>query len=546
MVFDGRKGYIDTPAITTNLGVKTLEAWVRLENVDQRGGGVIGIQSLDGLIFDGIVFGERQAKHWMAGSNFFKRTKEFNGIAETEADKRVVHVALAYHADGTIAAYRDGRPYGTPYKSSGLVTFEAGQSQIIFGVRHTPPGGNKMLAGTLVRARLYDRALSDEEVAASAGAGSDYVAEADIVAQLTPEKATWRRQLQADITQLTARRAKLESEGIVKAFVAIPKLPGVGHVLRRGNVTDPGDEVVPAGIKSLAGLDSTFGLKPDAPDADRRVQLARWITDRRNPLFARTMVNRLWLYHFGAGLVDTPNDLGFNGGRPSHPELLDWLAAEFIDQGFSIKAMHRLIVTSATYRQASTTHAEAAKVDAGNRWLWHKSPVRLEAEVIRDAMLATSGKLDPTIGGRGYTDNRTYFFKGSQFYEPIEQVGNEFYRRTLYRMWARGGRSPLLDTLDCPDPSTTAPKRAVTTTPLQALALMNNAFVLHMADSLADRIVADTPNRGDARVIRAYQLTLQRGPRADELGVASDFVERHGLAAFCRVLFNSNEFIYLD
>src|SRR5262249_51069427 len=145
---------------------------------------------------------------------------------------------------------------------------------------------------------------------------------------------------------------------------------------------------------SLSGISSDFGLDDKSGDGERRHALAEWITAPKNPLFARVLVNRLWQWHFGAGLVDTPSDFGFNGGRPSHPELLDWLAAEFQQSGFRLKAMHRLMVTSASYRQESRFRPELAKIDAGNRLVGRKSPVRLEAEALRDAMLHVSGKLN--------------------------------------------------------------------------------------------------------------------------------------------------------
>ena len=215
------------------------------------------------------------------------------------------------------------------------------------------------------------------------------------------------------------------------------------------------------------------------------------------------IVNRLWHHHFGVGLVDTPSDFGFNGGRPSHPELLDWLASELVREKWSLKKLHRIIVLSATYRQESKPRADALKLDADNRLLWRRSPQRLEAEAVRDTMLDISGQLDRTVGGQGYQDFCSYFFKGTQFYEPIELDGSK-QRRTLYRMWARGGRNPFLDTFDCPDPSTTTPRRAVTTTPLQALSLMNNAMMLTAAEHFAG---ASAPKRERTRKSRSCALS---------------------------------------
>ena len=165
---DGKTGYAVTAPLPRELKAKTLEVWVRLDNLDQRGGGAISVQTRDGGRFDAIVFGEQEAGIWMAGSEFFRRYRRVGGKAEKEAVNRVVHMAITYADDGTIRVYRDGRPYGTPYRSSGPVAFPAGETQVVFGLRHAPAGGNRLLAGTIVRARVYDRALDESEVAASA------------------------------------------------------------------------------------------------------------------------------------------------------------------------------------------------------------------------------------------------------------------------------------------------------------------------------------------------------------------------------------------
>ena len=451
---DGKMAFASSDPLTAPLREKTLEAWVRLDNLKQQGGGVISVETLDGVVFDAIVFGEQTPGRWMAGSNGFVRTRAFGGPVETVADKELVHVAIVYHADGTVAGYRNGRPYGKPYRTEAPVAFKPGHYRVLFGLRHEPTGGNRHLAGTIARARLYNRALSATEVAASAGA--PIISETDLVSLLSSDQRRQRQQLQAETARLATEVIRLETANQGKIHAVTPVEPGVMHLLLRGEVTRPGPVVAPAGIAALnKGAD--LGLKPDAPDAARRLALARWIASPDNPLFPRVIVNRLWHHHFDLGLVETPSDLGFSGGKPSHPELLDWLAAELIARQWSLKAIHRLIVTSATYRQSARLNAAAFKVDAGNRLRWRHNPARLEAESVRDAILAVSGQLDRTVGGRGYQDFRSYFFKGTQFYDPIDQVGPAFARRTLYRMWARGGRNPFLDTFDCPDPSATAP-----------------------------------------------------------------------------------------
>ncbi len=202
-------GYVVTEPLTQPLTAKTLEAWVRLDDLDQRGGGVMTVQTRNGAQFDSIVFGERDPRRWMAGSNGFSRTQRFNGPEETEAQGRIVHVAIAYHADGAIVGYREGRPYGKPYKSNGPLRFAAGETIVSFGVRHLPPTGNRMLSGVIAKARLYDRALSDSEIAASAG-GAPYVSDSTVTASLTDAQRKRVRQLQQRIDQA---RTELKSLG---------------------------------------------------------------------------------------------------------------------------------------------------------------------------------------------------------------------------------------------------------------------------------------------------------------------------------------------
>jgi hypothetical protein len=541
LVLDGKDSYAATVPLEKDLSEKTLEAWVRLDGLDQRGGGVIGVQTLDGNVFDSIVFGEKQPRRWIAGSDFFKRTRPLEQVPdESHAEERFVHVAVVYHADRRIAAYYDGQLYGEPYQADGLVQFAAGKSQVIFGLRHGPPGGNKMLAGKIDRAALYDRALSPDEIAASAGAMRTHITEDEIDAALDDPKRARRQHLARELARLSAEINVYRDR---KTFAVTPEEPPVVHLLVRGNPQQKGAVVAPAGIAVLPGAD--FELEPDATDAKRRAKLAEWIANEKNPLFARTIVNRLWHYHFGRGLVETPSDLGFNGGQPTHRELLDWLACELIAQNWSLKELHKLIVTSATYQQASRPRVEGLAIDADNRLLWRFSPRRLEAEAVRDAMLAVSGQFNAKLGGPSVMDFRPFEYKSTQYYEPIDPVGPEFNRRSIYRMWARGGKSPLLDTFDCPDPSTTTPKRGTTTTPLQALALLNNSFTLRMADHFAQRLQGERPSQAE-QIELAFEWTYGRPPTSDELRVSSSFASRHGMPAFCRVLLNSNGFLYVQ
>jgi hypothetical protein len=345
--------------------------------------------------------------------------------------------------------------------------------------------------------------------------------------------------------ELAAATETISRQREAKVFATTPQQPPASQLLIRGNPQQPGEIVSPGGLPAVTTIPSDFGLPPDAPEGDRRKKLAEWIAGDNNPLFARTIVNRLWHYHFGRGLVETPSDLGYSGGVPLHRELIDWLACELIERKLSLKELHRQIVMSATYQQASLPRSECLAVDGSNSLLWRYSPRRLEAEAVRDAMLATSGLLNTSVGGPSFFDVRPYMYKGSQFYEPLDPAGPEFHRRSIYRMWARGGKNPLLDTFDCPDPSTATPNRGSTTTPLQALTLLNGSFTLRMADAFAERLAVEQPGDMIRQVERGFFLAYGRPPTSQELAASQTLTQKHGLAPLCRVLFNSNAFLYV-
>jgi Protein of unknown function (DUF1553) len=285
-------------------------------------------------------------------------------------------------------------------------------------------------------------------------------------------------------------------------------------------------------------------------EGQRRAALAHWITNPDNPLTRRVIVNRLWHWHFGKGIVDTPSDFGFGGGRPSHPELLDFLAKELVERNWSLKSMHRLILTSETYRQASyvddADRSQAArKIDADNRLLWRQNPRRLEAESIRDAVLFVSGKLSHESGGPGFEDF-TYQEAYAPIYTYITADEPKLWRRSIYRYTVRTTPNRFLTTLDCPDPANFTPKRLTTTTPLQSLALYNNEFMLRQSRYLAERIERDTSNDVSVQINRAFQLAFGRQPTEQESRLAMNFVDQQGLYSLCRSLLNSNEFVYVD
>lgn len=544
LILDGN-GWATTGSLPFAVTEKTLEVWARVNDLNHRGGGAMTIQNNQGTLFDSIVFGEREPKRWMAGSNGFTRTKPFAGPEEKDAARQIVHLAIIYRADGSVTGYRNGKPYGQPYQT-GFQKFAANNTHLAFGIRHgTNAGGNRMFQGTIKAARFYNRALSQQEIAASAGVGTISITDAEVLNSLSTEQKQSIETLNQKLKSVQHRIKKLTDQVPSKTYTVIPQNPGVTQVLDRGNVLKPIGAVAPAGIPAIKAVKADFGLANNAPDPQRRAKLAEWITHADNPLFGRVIANRVWHYHFGAGLVNTPNDFGFSGTAPSHPALLDHLALYLANQKWSLKALHRYIVTSATYRQASRLNAAAMEVDAGNRLLWRMSPRRLAAEEMRDTMLAASGKLNRELGGVGYRDVRAYSFKGSNFYDIIVQDKPEQFRRTIYRFSPRGARRNLLDTFDCPDASALAPDRASTTTPLQSLALMNNRFVLRQSDFFAERLKAEAGADISAQLRLAHQLTLSRPVAARELALAETFVKAHGLAAYCRVLFNTNAFLYV-
>ncbi len=334
------------------------------------------------------------------------------------------------------------------------------------------------------------------------------------------------------------------------AHTTVPKQPGAWHVLARGDFKQPGEVVTPRGIAAVTGVSPDWNLTGAATEANRRKALAEWIADPNNPLTPRVIVNRLWSYHFGDGLVRTTSDFGFQGGLPSHPELLDWLAGQLLrpaeGRAWSLKRIQRLIVTSAAYRQQSKTPKTPHSIDADNRLIWKRPVQRLDAETFRDAVLAISGELDPRLGGPGFRDFKISSAGNNETYTVFDAIGPEFNRRSLYRTWVRAGTSPLLDTLDCPDPSVPTPRRSVTSTPLQALSLLNDAFIEHYSARFADRLRRDAGDDLIAQLRRAYALAFARKPTEEELAFGQRFIGEHGLGQFCVVLFNANEFLFVD
>lgn len=324
--------------------------------------------------------------------------------------------------------------------------------------------------------------------------------------------------------------------------------PRTVNILQRGDMSKTLGAATPGALTCVSGLNARLVPAQAKEESARRAYLAHWLSDRNNPLTWRSIVNRIWHHHFGRGIVDTPSDFGQMGGRPSHPELLDWLAADFRDNGRSLKKLHHLIVTSATYRQAVAPNASADRIDVDNRLLWRMNRNRLDAESFRDTVLAVSGRLDLTMGGPGVLQfevkpgfNTTRLAN----YDAINWDAPGVTRRSVYRFIFRTRPDPFMSSLDFPDASQFVPTRGFSASPLQALVLFNNHFVLHHSDHLARRI-AQKETEAVAQVRQAFRLALQRDPTAEESMDFTKYAVRHGLAATCRVLLNSNEFLFVE
>ena len=398
---------------------------------------------------------------------------------------------------------------------------------------------------------------------------------AERAAQLRADRAALRSRLED--ASVAERRAEIDAQ-IARADAALAALPpqravyagtvhsgagafiGTGarggkpreiRVLARGQVTAPGKIVEPAALAMLdAQLPSAFSLPADAPESARRAALARWLTDSRNPLTWRSIVNRVWHYHFGRGIVETPNDFGRMGGKPSHPELLDWLAATFRDDmRGSLKSLHRAIVTSAAYRQRSDVANPAAEaIDRDNALLWRGNARKLEAEAVRDAVLAASGSLDLAMGGPGYRDFVIEQPEHSPHYRYDLADPNDAttFRRSVYRFIVRSQMQPFMTALDCADPSMRVDRRNQSTSPNQALAFLNNGFMLAQAARFAERVAREAGADPAAQVDRAIRIALGRAPTEAERAQLADFARTHGLANACRLVLNLNEFSFVD
>lgn len=320
------------------------------------------------------------------------------------------------------------------------------------------------------------------------------------------------------------------------------------YLLKRGEITRKGELVDPAALRAVKSLRPDFHLTNPQDEGERRAKLAEWLADENNPLTWRVIVNRIWHYHFGKGIVDTPSDFGKMGGQPTHPELLDWLAEYLKQKNGSLKALHRLIVTSSTYRQAVLHNEQAAKIDSDNRLLWRMNRTRMDAETFRDTVLCVSGRLDETQFGppvKHFLTKPGVHVTLDADYDKLDLDSPEARRRSIYRFIFRTRADPMLEALDCPDASLATPTRTTSVNALQSLVLWNNRFVLKQCEHLAS-LAQSRSAELEKQVLFVTQRILGRNPQEQESVAWTGYARKHGLANLVRVLFNSSEFLFID
>jgi len=352
----------------------------------------------------------------------------------------------------------------------------------------------------------------------------------------------------ADVENLVAqlenvRRLSSEYNRLItgpQVFAGITRAAEPSFRLKRGDPMQRLEQVEP----NVPGVLGSIKVAPGADESERRVALARHLANPENPLTARVMVNRIWQHHFGAGLVHTPSDMGKMGSGPTHPELLDWLSSEFVRGGWSVKSLHKLILSSNTYCQTHQPRPEALAIDSDCRLLWRFPPRRLEAEVLRDSILQVSGKLNLEAAGPGFD-----FFNqsgGLSDYVAKEEFDASGWRRMIYAKKIRMQQIDVFGAFDCPDAGQMTAKRSRSITPIQALNLLNSTFVNRQAGFFAERVRALAGDEPTELVTRAVKLALGRPPTADETRQLANLCEQHGLEQVGRVLFNTNEFVFLQ
>ncbi len=342
----------------------------------------------------------------------------------------------------------------------------------------------------------------------------------------------------AELQAAEQRRRQLTTGATVYAGHFVQ--PGTTHRLFRGEPAAPREAVAPNGIRFLAELP----LTEQSTEQQRRLAFADWVAAEHNPLTARVIVNRIWQWHFGRGLVATPSDFGLAGTPPTHPQLLDWLASELIRSQWSIKHIQHLILMSSTYQQSGEPRPDALAADAATELWWRFPPRRLEAEPIRDCILAVTDTLNPQMYGPGFNAFDVQL-ENVRHYFPRSAWGPAEWRRMIYQTRVRLEREAVFGVFDCPDAAASVPRRSRSTTPLQALNLFNSSFMLQQAELFAQRLRNDFGQHPVDQVTGAFQLCFGRNPDPRELADSTELIQTHNLQAFCRALLNSNEFVFI-
>jgi hypothetical protein len=432
-----------------------------------------------------------------------------------------------------------------------------------------------------LRGQFHDQALAAKQARAKPGEKVE-INDRDVDRFIKQKGREETDRTSAQIRDLESRIAPFEP--VVEAINDGGKSAPVAHILLRGSLSTPGKEVKAGFIAALCGGEE----KPAeaAPPANlnstgRRTALANWIGSAGNPMTARVIVNRLWQHHFGRGLVGTPSDFGKNGDKVTHPELLDWLALRFVQDGWSLKKLHKLMLMSAAYQQSTTVNAKAVRVDPDNHLLWRMNRIRLEGEALRDSILAVSGRLNPQMGGPSvYPKVSDEVLSTGSTHKWGTSPEDQGLRRTIYVFQRRSLVLPIVEVFDGADMTNTCPRRATTTIAPQALAMFNGEFTRTESGFFADRVIRDAGNDREKQVDLAYRIALSRPPTAQQKTLALEFMrkqtslhlpeasqirsgtrnaaapepdaaiqqtaERAALAELCHVLINTNEFMYLD
>ncbi|MCB9940469.1 MAG: DUF1553 domain-containing protein [Planctomycetaceae bacterium] len=534
-------------------------------------------------------YGEHWGQHWLDVVRY----------AETEGFEYDAHRPGAWRfRDYVIQSLNEDKPYdqfvreqlagdelnpedhaslaAAGFHRLGPVRRNAGNAEVAFSrnevlTERTDAIGAAFLAVTVGCARCHDHMFDPirqtDYYRLQAFLASSF--EHDVELATDDEKAAWRvasKAVEAEVKRIkdSLKDAPAEDEerllaelNTAQAKMPLP-LPTISsikndakertliHLLERGDPEKPGELVTmrPPGVLLPEGAE---GLPDDIPTP--RTHLAEWITDAKNPLTARVIVNRLWLYHFGAGLVTTPNDFGINGGIPSHPELLDYLANELVAGGWQLKPIHRMILLSSTYRQSSEPNAEFHAIDPDNRRLWRFSRRRLAADEIRDTMLAIAGTINLKAGGPSViapVDQELIdlLYKPSQW--EVTPDEREHHRRSIYLIAKRNLRLPFMEVFDQPDLQTSCARRESSTHSPQALEMLNGKLSNQLAAAFAERLRREAGSAASDQANLAYRLVAGREPTEAERMLSTEFLASYSLREFALAMFNLNAFLYVE